>query len=146
MTQAIDVVSAMRQDALKGVRGRRIFAVAVDFMLVGLLAAAIWVALFILTLGFSVLILPPLFPLVALFYNGLSVSGAGMATLGMRAFDLEMRMHDDGRSVPFVNAAAHAILFYVSWCFPLVFVVALLDAEKRCLHDMLAGVIVTRRL
>jgi len=47
--------------------------------------------------------------------------------------------------VPFLNAAVHAVLFYVSTMFPPVFLVSLLNANKRCLHDMLAGVIVTRR-
>ena len=54
--------------------------------------------------------------------------------------DLEMRMHDTGARVPFVNAAAQALLFYLSWFFPLVFLVPLVDSEKRCLHDILAGV------
>lgn len=147
MSQVLSgVTGGFRRDALSGVRTRRIFAVAIDFVIVGLLASAIWIALLILTLGFSFLVLPPLFPLVAFFYNGLSVSGRAMATPGMRALDLEMRMQSDGRPVPFINAAAHAILFYVSWCFPIVFVVSLVDSEKRCLHDLLAGVLVTRRL
>ena len=99
-----------------------------------------------LTLGLSLFFLPPLFPFVAFFYNGLTVSGRKMATPGMRAMDLEMRMHDDGARVPFINAAAHAVFFYVSWCFPPIFLVSLIDAEKRCLHDMLAGVVIVRRL
>jgi uncharacterized RDD family membrane protein YckC len=64
----------------------------------------------------------------------------------MRATGVEMRMHDDGARVPFVNAAAHALLFYVSWFFPPIFLVSLVDAEKRCLHDMLAGVTIVRRM
>jgi len=63
----------------------------------------------------------------------------------MRALGLEMRMNEDGARVPFVNAAAHALFFYVSWFFPPVFLVSLADPEKRCLHDMLAGVTVIRR-
>ena len=69
-----------------------------------------------------------------------------MATPGMRAMDLEMRMHDSGARVPFINAAAHALFFYLSWFFPPVFLVTLVDGEKRCLHDILAGVVLTRRL
>ncbi len=64
-----------------------------------------------------------------------------MATPGMRAMDLEMRMHETGARVPFINAAAHALFFYLSWFFPPVFLVSLVDAEKRCLHDILAGVV-----
>jgi len=60
--------------------------------------------------------------------------------------DLEMRMQDDGSRVPFLNAAAQAVMFYVSWFFPPILLVSLVDAEKRCLHDILAGVIIVRRL
>jgi uncharacterized RDD family membrane protein YckC len=56
-----------------------------------------------------------------------------------------MRMHDTGARVPFINAAAHALFFYLSWFLPPIFLVSLVDSEKRCVHDMLAGVIVIRR-
>ncbi|MGO9769146.1 MAG: RDD family protein [Roseiarcus sp.] len=137
---------ALRADAFSGVRTRRILALAVDLILVSFLAGFIWLALLILTLGLSLFFLPPLFPLVAFFYNGLSVSGAKMATPGMRAMDLEMRMHKTGARVPFINAAAQALFFYLSWFFPPVFLVSLVDAEKRCLHDILADVVLLRRL
>jgi len=64
----------------------------------------------------------------------------------MRLMDLEMRMHDSGTRAPFVNAAVQAVLFYVSWCFPPIFLVSLVDPEKRCLHDIIAGVVIIRRL
>jgi uncharacterized RDD family membrane protein YckC len=136
----------MRADALAGVRTRRIFAVCIDLVLVSLLVAALWTVSIVLTLGLALFFLPPLYPFVAFFYNGLTVSGARMATPGMRAMDLEMRMHDTGARVPFVNAAVQAVLFYVSWCFPPIFLVSLVDGEKRCLHDILAGVVIVRRL
>ncbi|HEY1942040.1 MAG TPA: RDD family protein [Roseiarcus sp.] len=138
--------ASVRTDALEGVRTRRILALVIDLFLVSILAGALWLALLILTFGLSLFVLPPLYPLVAFFYNGLTVSGAKMATPGMRAMDLEMRMHDTGARVPFINAAAHALFFYVSWCFPPIFLVSLVDSEKRCLHDILAGVTVMRRL
>ena len=138
--------NVMRADALAGVRTRRILAVCIDFVLVSLLVAALWFASIVLTLGLALFFLPPLFPFVAFFYNGLTVSGRNMATPGMRALDLEMRMHDTGARVPFINAAVQAVLFYVSWCFPPVFLVSLVDAEKRCLHDIIAGVVIVRRL
>jgi uncharacterized RDD family membrane protein YckC len=136
----------LRPDALVSVRTRRIFALLFDLVLVSMLAAVLWVALLVGTLGLSLFLLPPMWPLVAFFYNGLTVSGAKMATPGMRAMDLEMRMHDSGARVPFINAAAHALFFYVSWFFPPVFLVTLVDGEKRCMHDILAGVVLTRRL
>jgi uncharacterized RDD family membrane protein YckC len=60
--------------------------------------------------------------------------------------DLEMRLYDNGARVPFINAAAHALFFYLSWMLPPVFLVSLVDPDKRCVHDMLAGVLVLRRL
>jgi uncharacterized RDD family membrane protein YckC len=130
---------------LAGVRTRRVLAVCFDLILVSILCFALFIALAFLTFGLSLFMLPPLFPLVAFFYNGLTISGPGMATPGMRAMDLEMRLMD-GTGVPFLNAAAHAVLFYVSTIFLPVFLVSLFSAEKRCLHDMIAGVIVTRRI
>jgi uncharacterized RDD family membrane protein YckC len=136
----------LRGDALAGVRSRRILALCFDLILVSVLVALLWIASIVLTLGLALFFLPPLYPIVAFFYNGLSVSGPKMATPGMRAMDLEMRMHDTGQRVPFVNAAVQAVLFYVSWFFPPIFLVSLVDAEKRCLHDIIAGVVIVRRL
>ena len=136
----------LRADALAGVRSRRILAVCFDFAIVSVLVWLIWLASMILTFGLALFFLPPLFPIVAFFYNGLTVSGAKMGTPGMRAMDLEMRTYDTGARVPFVNAAVQAVLFYLSWCFPPVFLVSLVDGEKRCLHDILSDVIVVRRL
>ena len=138
--------NVMRADALAGVRTRRILAVCIDLVLVSLLVAALWIISIVLTFGLALFFLPPLYPFVAFFYNGLTVSGSRMATPGMRAMDLEMRMSDDGARVPFVNAAVQAVLFYVSWFFPPIFLVSLVDAEKRCLHDIIAGVVIVRRL
>jgi uncharacterized RDD family membrane protein YckC len=131
-------------EALAGVRTRRIVAFCFDLIFVSILSFSLWLALAVLTFGLSFFILPPLFPIVAFFYNGLTISGYRMATPGMRAMDLEMRL-TDGTRVPFLNAAVQAVLFYVSTMFPPVFLVSLLSTNKRCLHDMLAGVIVTRR-
>jgi uncharacterized RDD family membrane protein YckC len=138
--------NVMRSDALAGVRTRRIIAVCVDLVLVSLLVAVLWIVSIVLTFGLALFFLPPLFPIVAFFYTGLSVSGRNMATPGMRALDLEMRMHETGARTPFLNAAVQAVLFYVSWCFPPIFLVSLVDAEKRCLHDIIAGVVIVRRL
>ncbi len=130
--------------ALEGVRTRRTMAVGLDFILVSGVSVALFVALFILSFGMSALMLPPLFPIVAFFYNGLTVSGRRMATPGMAFMDLEMRtMH--GAPVPFLQAAVHAVLFYVTWMFPPLFLVSLVTRDKRCLHDILADVIVLRR-
>ena len=130
--------------ALAGVRSRRIMAVGIDLIVVGVIAFALWLVLGILSFGLLWFILPPLFPIIAFVYNGVTVSGWRRATPGMRMMDLEVRL-TDGAPVPFINAAVHAVLFYLSWCFPVVFIVSLLMGDKRCLHDMLSGLIVLRR-
>jgi len=130
--------------ALEGVRSRRIMAVCLDFILVSILSALLFTALLFLSFGASIFLLPPIFPLTAFFYNGLTVSGWRMATPGMAFMDLEMRTMD-GRRVPFINAAAHAVLFYVTWMLPPLFLISFITSDKRCLHDMLADVIVLRR-
>ncbi|MGP0058900.1 MAG: RDD family protein [Beijerinckiaceae bacterium] len=143
-SQPFDAQLHLPEEALAGVRTRRIFAVFVDFILVSILCSVIWLVLLVATLGWSLVLLPPLFPLVAFFYNGLSVSSAAMATPGMRLTDLEMRL-TDGDRVPFLNAAVHAVLFYVSWMLPPILLISLISPNKRCLHDILAGVVITRR-
>lgn len=130
--------------ALQGVRTRRMTAVFIDLIIVGFLAFAIWAVLGVLSLGLLWFILPPLFPIIAFFYNGITVSGWRMGTPGMRMMDLEVRL-TDGSPAPFLHAAVHAVLFYISWMFPVVFIVSLLASDKRCLHDMLANMIVLRR-
>lgn len=130
--------------AFSGVLTRRVTAFCLDFILVSFFSVAVWFALAVLTLGLSVVLLPPIFPFVAFFYNGLTVSGPNMATPGMRAMDLELRTTEGGR-VPFLIAAAHAVLFYLSTMFMPVFLVALFTDGRRCLHDILAGVVMTRR-
>ena len=131
--------------ALAGVRTRRMLAVGLDLIVVSILSFGLWLGLAVLTLGLTLVLLPSLFPAVAFFYNGLSVSGRAMATPGMRLLGLQMRMDRSGDRVPFINAAVHAVLFYFSWMFPPVFLVSLVSEDKRCLHDVFAGVIFVRR-
>ena len=130
--------------AFSGVRTRRMVAFCLDFVLVSIVVAVLWSVLFVVTFGLSALLLPPLFPFVAFFYNGLTVSGRGMGTPGMRALNIEIRS-TDGARVSFLTAAIHGVLLYVSWLFPPVFLASLLTSDKRCLHDIAASVIVVRR-
>ena len=130
--------------AFAGVRTRRMLAFAVDFTLVSVVALLLFVGLFVVTLGLAAFFLPPLWPFVAFFYNGLTVSGRGMGTPGMRLFDLEMRQVD-GAPVGFIIAGIHGALLYASWLFPPVFLLSLVTPDKRCLHDIFAGVIVVRK-
>ena len=53
-------------------------------------------------------------------------------------------MHATAPAPRSVNAAAHALFFYVSWFFRR-FSLSRWSTHKRCLHDMLAGVNIVRR-
>ena len=138
--------SGLPAGALDGVRRRRVVALSLDLVSVSILAFGLWLALLVLTFGLSLVILPPLFPFVALFYNGFTVSGPSMATPGMRLCGLELRTAATGARVSFVVAALHAVLFYFSWAVPPILLASLITRDKRCPHDMLSGVIVVRRL
>jgi uncharacterized RDD family membrane protein YckC len=143
-TGAYALPPILPREAFAGVRTRRILAVCIDLIIVGILAFVIWSVLTIATFGLALFVLPPLFPFVAFFYNGFSVSGRHRGTIGMRMMDVEMQLAGGGR-VPFIIAAIHAVLFYFSWMFPPVFLVSLFTHDKRCLHDIFSGVIVLRR-
>lgn len=130
--------------AFSGVRTRRLMALGLDLVLVSIGVLALAIVLALPTLGLSLFLIPTLFPILAFFYNGFTVSGPGMGTWGMQIMDVEMGM-TDGSRVHFITAGVHAVLFYVSTMFPPVFLVSLLADDKRCLHDMLADVVVTRR-
>lgn len=143
---------ALPDRAVEGVRTRRIVAFLLDLIYLSLLVGVIVLALIILgipTFGLAWFLIPVflgLFPLVALIYNGVTISGWRRATPGMRHADLEMRIVD-GSHVPFLNAAVHAVLYYLGVTFltPFILLVSLFTTNKRCLHDMLANVVVTRR-
>ncbi len=119
-------------------------AFAFDFVLVSFAAGLLSVILFVVSFGLSFVLLPSLWPFVAFFYNGVSFSGRHMATPGMRLFDLQARAVD-GAPPSFLAAALHGVLLYLSWLFPPVFLASLVMADKRCLHDMAAGLVVVRR-
>jgi uncharacterized RDD family membrane protein YckC len=133
------------RDLYAGVRTRRLFAWMLDALIVAFLTLLVASVLAVATIGLSLFILPPLFPAIAVLYHAITVSGSGRGTIGMRAMDLEDVMSGTGARAPFINAAAQALLFYLSWAFPLLFVVTLIDREKRFLHDMLSSLVVVRR-
>ncbi len=143
-----------------GIRTRRLFAFAVDFMMIiGIIFLLFVLALIfaIPTFGFSFLALglslPWLMPVIALIYNGLTVSSPRRATFGMRMFDIEVSRLD-GSQADFFEAAAHAVLFYlpgIALLFPtgfltlIIYLPTFIEPQKRMLHDLILGLIVYRR-
>lgn len=144
-TPNIPTAPLISPQALEGVRTRRIIAVCLDLLLVSTISAVVFLSLLILSFGMSALLLPPLFPIVAFFYNGLTISGIRLATPGMAFMDLEMRAFN-GPPASFLQAAVHAVLFYVTWLLPPLLLASLFNKDKRCLHDIIAEVIVIRRI
>ncbi len=134
----------------RGVLSSRLFAFVVDVAAVGILWA-VWAFalgfLGFLTFGLAWLILPVLWPLVALFYNGLTVSGPQRGTWGMRIAGIEL-VRTDGTGLDFVSAAVHAVIFYVSVAVltPLVLLLGMVRNDRRLLHDLLIGSVAVRRV
>ncbi|MCZ8107564.1 MAG: RDD family protein [Burkholderiales bacterium] len=134
---------------VRGVLGARIGAFFVDFIVIAFLWVIFSTALIILgflTFGLSWLLLPPLFPAIALIYNGLTVSGRHRGTVGMRTFGIEL-VNVDGSTAPFVVAAVHALFYYVSVSMltPFILLFGLVRQDRRMIHDLLSGLVAVRR-
>src|SRR5512135_822487 len=131
-----------------GVIFKRVVAFIIDAIIISVLTAAAYVVvalLGIITLGLAWLLLGLVFPAVGLGYNAVTIGGKNSATLGQRMMGLEVRMWYGGKVTPLV-AAFHALLFWFSVVvFCPILLWALFDARKRCLHDILAGVVFINR-
>jgi uncharacterized RDD family membrane protein YckC len=134
-----------------GVIGKRILAFIVDAIIILVLTALAALAVLVLgviTLGLGWLLFPIVFPLVGLGYNAVTIGGPNSATVGQRMMGLEMRMWFGGKVTPLI-AAFHALLFWVSLYTLVLWLINVLwpffDQRKRCLHDILAGVVLINR-
>lgn len=131
-----------------GVIGKRIVAFVIDAVIIALLTIVVYVAiavLGVLTLGLAWLLFGLAFPAVGLGYNAVTIGGPNSATIGQRMMGLEVRMWYAGKVSPLI-AAFHALLFWFSLIiFCPILLWALFDPLKRCLHDILAGVVVINR-
>jgi uncharacterized RDD family membrane protein YckC len=137
-----------RPPGLKGVLASRIFAFFVDAITISVLFYFFFIllaALGFVTFGLTWFLIPPLFWLTALVYNGVTISGRKRATLGMRLFGIEL-VGTDGMPLGFLTAAVHAVLFYitVSVLTPFILLIGLVRDDRRMLHDILTGAIALR--
>jgi uncharacterized RDD family membrane protein YckC len=147
MPHAYDPVAKRR--LFDGVLGKRFMAFLVDAVIISLLWVVAGIAVFVLgvlTLGLAWLLFGAIFAIVGLGYNAVTIGGPNSATIGQRLMGLEVRMWFGGKVTPIV-AAFHALLFWLSLTifFPIL-LWPLFDARKRCLHDILAGVVVINRV
>lgn len=132
----------------QGVIGKRFIAFIIDAAIIFFLTVLAYVAVAVLgivTLGLAWLLFGLVFPAVGLGYNAVTIGGPNSATVGQRMMGLEVRMWYGAKVTPLI-AAFHALLFWFSLVvfFPIL-LWAFFDSRKRCLHDILAGVVVINR-
>lgn len=126
---------------------KRFFAFIVDAIIIAILwaiAIVVVAVLGVITLGLAWLLFGLVFPVVGLGYNAFTIGGPNSATIGQRMMGLEVRMWYGGKVSPLI-AAFHALLFWISLVFVPILLWCFFDARKRCLHDILAGVVVINR-
>jgi uncharacterized RDD family membrane protein YckC len=132
----------------QGVIGKRCIAFIVDAVIILVLTALAYVAVAVLgivTLGLAWLLFGLVFPAVGLGYNAVTIGGPNSATIGQRVMGLQVWMWHGGKVSPLI-AAFHALLFWFSLVvFCPILLWAFFDSRKRCLHDILAGVVVVNR-
>jgi len=134
--------------SLDNVRTLRAVAFLIDLVAVACLAwllGLVMVVFAIPTYGASFL-LAPLVQLTGLFYSGVTLSGRGQGTWGMRAVGLKAT-DMQGQRLGFIVGAGHATLFWLSagWLTAALIAVSFFNADKRALHDLVTGVIISRR-
>lgn len=132
----------------QGVIGKRFIAFIIDAAIIFFLTVLAYAAVAVLgivTLGLAWLLFGLVFPAVGLGYNAVTIGGRNSATVGQRMMGLEVRMWYGAKVTPLI-AAFHALLFWFSLVvfFPIL-LWAFFDSRKRCLHDILAGVVVINR-
>jgi uncharacterized RDD family membrane protein YckC len=131
-----------------GVIGKRSLAFIVDAIIILILTVVAYIVvalLGVLTLGLAWLLFGIVFPAVGLGYNALTIGGPNAATIGQRMMGLKVKMWFGGKVTPLI-AAFHALLFWFSLVvFCPILLWAFFDPRKRCLHDILAGVVVVNR-
>ncbi|WP_341701987.1 RDD family protein [Ferrovibrio sp.] len=129
---------------------RRMLAYLVDIMVLAGLLVLFWVAggiLFVLSFGLLLPVILLLAGLLQTLYHTLTIGGPASATLGMRLFSVEVRVWNGGKP-GYLQALLHTVVFYISVSFTwgLVLLWPLFNNRRRCLHDMLCGTVVIRRL
>lgn len=136
-------------ELFEGVVARRIVAFLIDFLILSLPVVLLSMFIFvvgIVTFGLGFILyglLSPAMVIWAIVYYGMTLGSPASATIGMRIMDIEMRTWY-GAPAYFVLGAVHAVVFWVtvSAITPLVLVVCLFNARRRCLHDFLVGTVV----
>ena len=139
---------AVHPELYDGVRTRRVFAFLTDFAVILALMVAAYVVIAIVgffTLGLFWLLLPAVWPVVAILYSVLTLGGPYSATPGMRFMGIEIR-NLRGERIDYAIALFHALGFWFSVAIltPLILLVALFTQRKQLLHDLILGTVAVR--
>lgn len=139
---------AVHPELYEGVRTRRSLAFLVDAAVVLFLMVAAYVIIAVVgifTLGLLWLLLPAVWPVVAILYSVLTLGGPNSATPGMQFMRIEMRTVR-GEPMYYGLALLHVLGFWFSVAIltPLVLVVALFTLRKQLLHDLVLGTVAVR--
>jgi len=126
------------------VLSKRVVAFAIDAVVIFalMIPVGMLVAVFgFITLGIGWLLFGPLFAIVALGYEALTLGGPHSATLGMQLTGVEIRTWSGQRMFPLL-AIMHALLFWVSITLltPIVLLLPLFTYRRQLLHDLVLGV------
>ena len=133
-----------------GVLWRRCLAYLTDLaILLGLLFVykIALVFLTVATLGLATPLLVLLAAVIPVAYHTLTIGGPAAATLGMRLFGLQVSIWNGGKP-GYIQALLHTAVFYVTTSFTggLILLWPLFNNRRRCLHDLLCGTMVLRRV
>lgn len=132
----------------EGVRTRRMLAFCVDVALIivlMILATAVIGLLGLFTLGLGWLLLPLVWPFLAILYTMFTLGGSQSATPGMALMGLVMRTWQGAPIYPILGAM-HGLLFWfsVTLLTPFILLISLMNPRKRLLHDMILGTVLVR--
>ncbi|HEX2556203.1 MAG TPA: RDD family protein [Microvirga sp.] len=136
--------------ATEGVLGRRLMGYLVDLVVIMILTALLSVVIGVLgviTFGLAWMLFG-LLPLTAIVYNAVTVGGASQATIGMRMAGVRVVDGVTGGRVSMLQAAVHALLFYVAVSTAVLLAVDILigvgRSDRRLGHDLLSGLALVR--
>ncbi|MEH6402707.1 MAG: RDD family protein [Sneathiella sp.] len=126
-------------ESFDGIRMKRILAYIVDVVCIfflGIAATTIAAILGIVSFGLLTPFLALALALVPLAYHTLTVGSHWNATVGMRIFDLEVRLKSSEHP-DYIAALIHAAIFYFTMAVTssLILLVSLFNSRGRLLHD-----------
>lgn len=134
----------------EGLLWRRAFGYLIDLAILAVLLVLYYMALAVFSVATFGLLTPLLLLIASLIptaYHTLTIGGPASATLGMRLTGIEVRTWNGGKP-GYLQALLHTAVFYLTVTFTsgLILLWPLFSNRRRCLHDLLCGTILIRRV